>query len=245
MKNNVSFESDLSKFGIGLFETIKINNDPEYLDLHMDRMFNSIEELGIDINYDKEFLKKEIFDYIKSKDINNKALRVTVFDEGYNISTRDVPYSKETYEKGFKLVISPIKRGNSIIYRHKTTNYYENIYTKKYANKNGFDDGLFLDCNDVILECSMSNIFFIKGDCVYTPSKELPILNGIMKKRIFNICKELKIEIIEKNIKIEDINEYDFAFVTNSIIKAMKVTKIGTKVYSSSNEIFDKIVVCI
>ena len=64
MKNNVSFESDLSKFGIGLFETIKINNDPEYLDLHMDRMFNSIEELGIDINYPKEFLKKEIFDYI-------------------------------------------------------------------------------------------------------------------------------------------------------------------------------------
>ena len=27
MKNNISFNSKLSKFGIGLFETIKIEND--------------------------------------------------------------------------------------------------------------------------------------------------------------------------------------------------------------------------
>ena len=44
------------------------------------------------------------------------------------------------YNEGFKLTISPIKRGDSIIYRHKTTNYFENIYTKEYATKNGFDD---------------------------------------------------------------------------------------------------------
>ena len=28
MKNNISFNSNLSKFGIGLFETIKIENEP-------------------------------------------------------------------------------------------------------------------------------------------------------------------------------------------------------------------------
>ena len=114
MKNNVSFNSELSKFGIGLFETIKVEEKPVDLDLHMERMFNSIESLGINIKYNRESLTKAILDYIEEKQIKNKALRLTVFDEGYNISTRDITYNKEIYDKGFRLTVSPIKRGNSI-----------------------------------------------------------------------------------------------------------------------------------
>ena len=242
MKNSASFNSDLSKFGIGLFETVKVEKYPIDLDLHMDRMFNSIKELNINIQYSKEFLKNEILKYIDINGIENKALRLTVFDEGYNISIRDIPYNNETYEKGFKLIISPIKRGNSIIYKHKTTNYYESIYSKRYANKRGFDDGLFVDTDGKILECSMSNIFFIKGNCIYTPSSNLPILNGIMKKRILDICGEMNIPLVEKNIKVRDIADYDFVFVTNSLMNVMKVTQIEDIFYETSNDLFDKIV---
>ena len=56
----------------------------------MDRMFNSIKELNISIQYSKEFLTNEILKYIDINDIENKALRLTVFDEGYNISIRDI-----------------------------------------------------------------------------------------------------------------------------------------------------------
>ena len=241
MKNSVSFNSDLSKFGIGLFETIRIEKYPIDLDLHMDRMFNSKKELNINIKYTKDFLKNEVLKYIDTNCIENKALRLTVFDEGYNISIRDIPYNNKAYEKGFKLILSPIKRGDSIIYKHKTTNYYENIYSKKYANERGFDDGLFVDTYGNILECSMSNIFFIKGNCVYTPSSNLPILNGTMKKRIFGICSEINIPLIEKNIKISEILDYDFVFVTNSLMKIMKVTQIEDVFYESSNVLFDKI----
>lgn len=245
MKNKVSFNSELSKFGIGLFETIKVEEDPIDLDLHLDRLFNSIDELSLTINYNKNFFKQEILNYISYNNIKNKALRLTVFDEGYNISLRDIHYNEETYKTGFKLMISPIKRGESIIYRHKTTNYYENIYTKKYANKNGFDDGVFLDTFDNVLECSMSNIFFIKDNIVYTPSSKLPLLNGVVKKRIMDICVELNIELIEKNINIEDIKNYDFVFVTNSLMRAVKVTQIENIFFKPSNEVFEKIIACI
>ncbi len=245
MKNKVSFNSELSKFGIGLFETIKIEESPIDLDLHLDRLFNSINELNLTISNDKKFFKEEILKYIKDNKIKNKALRLTLFDEGYNISLRDIPYNEETYRKGFKLMLSPIKRGESIIYRHKTTNYYENIYTKNYANKNGFDDGLFLDTFNNVLECSMSNILFIQNNIVYTPSSELPLLNGIVKKRIMDICSELGIKLIEKEINIEDIRNFDFAFVTNSLMGAVKVTQIEDIYFESSNEVFEKIIACI
>lgn len=241
MRNNLSFESSLAKFGIGLFETIKVKEGKVNLNLHMDRLFNSIKELGINANYKREFLESEILKYIKENNIYNKALRLTIFDEGYNISTRDIPYDEKSYEKGFKLNISPIKRGNSILYKHKTTNYFENIYSKNYANSNGFNDAIFTDTNNNILECSMSNIFFIKNNILYTPSRDLPILNGTTKRRILEVCDEFNIEVREHVINIEEIKDFDFVFVTNALMGAMKVVQIEDIMYNEENQLFEKI----
>ena len=242
MKNNISFNSDLCKFGIGLFETIKITNRPIDFDIHMDRIFNSIKELNLNIKLERKFIENEILNYIENNNIINKALRLTVFDEGYNISTRDILYTQDMYKKGFKLNISPIKRGNSILYKHKTTNYFENIYTKNYANENGFDDGIFLNSEGTILECSMSNIFFIKDDIVLTPSSNLPILDGTKKKRIIEACQELNIKVEETEIDINEIHKFDFIFISNSLMGAMKVAQIEDILYDDKNIIFDKIV---
>jgi len=241
MKNSISFNSSLSKFGIGLFETIKIEDEPIDFELHINRLYNSVKDLNIKTNIDKNTLKKEVLIYIKKNNIKNKALRITLFDEGYNISTRDIIYNDKMYNEGFKLTISPIKRGDSIIYRHKTTNYFENIYTKDYAVKNGFDDAIFLSTEGKILECSMCNIFFIKDNKIYTPKDELPILNGIMKKRIEDICVELNIELIKNEIYIDEIKDFEFSFVTNSLMGAMKVQSIENIKYDNDNILFKKI----
>ena len=242
MKNNISFNSELCKFGIGLFETIKVTNRPIDFDIHMDRIFNSIKELNLNIKLERKFIENEILNYIENNNIINKALRLTVFDEGYNISTRDILYTQDMYIRGFKLNISPIKRGNSILYKHKTTNYFENIYTKNYANEKGFDDGIFLNSEGTILECSMSNIFFIKDDIVLTPSSNLPILNGTKKKRIIEACQELNIKVEETEINVNEIHKFDFIFISNSLMGAMKVAQIEDILYDDKNIIFDRIV---
>ncbi len=66
-----------------------------------------------------------------------------------------------------------------------------------------------------------------------------------MKKRILDICGEINIPLVEKNIKIRDIAEYDFVFITNSLMNVMKVTQIEDIFYEISNDLFDKIVACI
>lgn len=271
MKNSTSFNSTLNKFGIGLFETIKVKNgEVKDLDLHMDRMFKSISELDLSINircedidlgneniksedrsslqyliYMRSFLEQKILEYIKQEQIVNKALRLTIFDDGYNISVRNIPYDESSYKRGFRLNISPIKRGDSIIYRHKTTNYFESIYTKNYANKKGFDDGIFLDLNGMVLECSMSNIFFIRGNTIYTPKSDLPILNGTMKQKVLNICNDTSIDLREDVIKLEELDKFDFVFITNSLMELMKVTEIDGIFYDRKNYLFDKILDCL
>lgn len=75
MKNNVSFNSELSKFGIGLFETIKVKNSKAiYLDMHLDRMYKSSNELNIAIKYGKKSLKKIIERYIEDNELIDKAI---------------------------------------------------------------------------------------------------------------------------------------------------------------------------
>lgn len=240
MKNNISFNSDLAKFGIGLFETIKVKNGKaQNLDLHLNRIFKSIDELNLNINEERCFIENLIKEYIKYKNLNNKAIRLTICEDGYSLSSRDIGYDDNLYKKGFDLCISPIYRGDSIINRHKTTNYFENIYSKKFALANGYDDSVFIDLNKTILECSMSNIFFIKSNKIYTPDENLSILNGTMKKSIIDLCTNLKIEINQCNIKLTEISEFDFCFVSNSLMGIMKVNKIENVEFKPNNEIFE------
>ncbi len=241
MKNSITFDSTLAKFGVGIFETIKVLEKPIGLELHIDRMVNSIEELNINTKLNKKDLISISLDYIKDNNVKNKAFRITVFDQGYNISTRDITYNEEMYKNGVDLTISPIIRGDSILYRHKTTNYFENIYTKEYATNDGYFDGVFINANSEILETSMCNIFFIKDKKVLTPKSELPILNGIERSKIIRICEKLNIDCVESNIKLDEIKKYDFCFITNSLMSAMRVNKIKKVYYQKENQIFDQI----
>lgn len=94
MKNNVGFDSSLSKFGIGLFEIIRVKNGIVVdLDIYIERMLSLINCLDLDINYIKDFLINEIVIYIKKENVINKVFRIIVFDEGYNIFIRDVLYN--------------------------------------------------------------------------------------------------------------------------------------------------------
>ncbi|MFQ7119716.1 MAG: hypothetical protein ACLRPW_06785 [Intestinibacter sp.] len=71
-----------------------------------------------------------------------------MFDEGYNISLRDITY-KKILKKGL-VCISPIIKGDSIIYRHKTTSTL--LCTLNIIADRNFDDAIFLDSLSNILD---------------------------------------------------------------------------------------------
>ncbi|SHK07314.1 aminotransferase class IV [Tepidibacter formicigenes] len=238
MKDKASFKSYLTKFGIGVFETIKVHNgNAIFLDKHLDRMYNSIKELNISFRISKNVLKKEIINYIK--DIKYKALRVTIFDEGYNFSLRDISYKVEDYKKGYNLKISPIKRGKSLIHKYKTTNYFENIYSKRYALNEGYDEALFINMKNKILEGAMTNIFFIKEKKVYTPKEDLYILPGIIRSEVINILNSLSVDVLEEEIDLKEISKFEFCFITNSLMDLMRVNCIENINYNKENDLFN------
>ena len=240
MQNKVSFNSNLAKYGKGLFETIKVvNGEAVFLTKHLKRLYDSIQALNIDFNLSRVILREKIIDFVS--DLEEKALRVTVCDEGYNLSTRDIPYTESDYKEGYDLMISDIKRGNNPLYRHKTTNYFTNLYAKKKAQNEGCDDILFLNTDNFVLESTAANIFFIKGQKIYTPAIKLPLLPGVIRDEVLTIAKELDFETKELMLERPELALFDCAFLTNSLVGLIKVNGIGSIKYHTENNIFNRL----
>ena len=70
-----------------------------------------------------------------------------------------------------------------------------------------------------------ANIFYEKDEKLYTPSLGY-ILPGITRATIFEICNELNVEVIEKEITIQDIYEADAAFFCGTAAEVIGIESL-------------------
>ena len=96
--------------------------------------------------------------------------------------------------------------------------------SKEFAEKKGYDDSLMLDHRNHVAEGTGANIFFIKGNTIYTPIPDC-FLNGITRQTVIEIANNKNFHIEEKYIKPEDLGSYEEAFLTGT---AAEVTPINS-----------------
>lgn len=234
----LDLKSSLSKFGIGIFETIKVENErPIFLEKHLNRLKVSSSDLDFEIeNSFFEKLKLEVETACKER--HNEALRLTISKEGYDFEFRNIQYSKKDYEVGFKLKKAETIRGNSKLFRYKTCNYMENIIEKNIALKEGFQEAIYFDFENNLLEGSMSNIFLIDNkDQIVTPSLQKPILPGIMREVVIETAKIKNYKIREDKITEKDLLKAKSVFITNSLVEIMWVSSYHKVKYQKSEMI--------
>ena len=86
---------------------------------------------------------------------------------------------------------------------------------------------LYTDRNWV-RECSRSNVFYVKENCVYTPKSK--ILAGVTRKRILQLTG-YQIRVID--FKIEDLLSADEVFITSTTKGVLPIVKIDSKIISN------------
>ena len=136
-------------------------------------------------------------------------------------------FSPEAKLKGIKLNISKWKRPDPQTAPINTKSaglYMICTLSKHEAERKGFDDSLMLDYRNYIAEATGANIFFVKGNSLYTPIADC-FLDGITRRTVIKIAKEEGISISETRIKLEDLPKYDECFVTGT---AAEVTPVNT-----------------
>ena len=225
-------------FGLGLFETILLyKGKPVFLNEHLARINKSITELELKI---EKLKKNEVFQYLNNNKniLEYEVLKIVLSEKNRLFLKREYTYTEKDYKKGFSLNISEVRRNESSIFTfHKTLNYGDNILEKRKSKKLGYDEPIFLNSKNQIIEGATSNIFVVVGDKIYTPKLSCGLLNGIVRQYIIS-----NYDVIESEIDLEFLNNADEIFLTNSLFGVMPVNNLEKKVFKSqkiSKEIFN------
>ena len=216
-------------FSTGIFETILVKDTPIFLSEHIERLNKSIKLLNINQTIDK----LDVLNFILENNIKNCVLKIVVSEKNIIATTRKIIYNDKDYNTGFKLKLSSVIRNSTSLLTYiKSTSYSENIIERSKAKELGYDEVLFLNEAGFISECSMSNIFWVKKDIIYTPDIKSGLLNGIIRQWVID-----NYDITQEKFKLENILNADEIFITNSVMGIMKVSMIDNIFFKKSSVI--------
>lgn len=228
----ISYNKDYVKldggfyFAQGVFETILIKKEAIFLEEHINRLNKSIDIMNLGEHINTKFIKN----FIKEEKLKNIVLKIVVTEKNIVFSTREIKYSKEDYENGFKLKLSYVLRNpTSRMTYIKSLSYNENLYEYNKANKEGFNEVVFLNIYGNIAEGATSNIFIIKDKKIYTPKISDGILPGVVRNWVIENFK-----VCEKHLNKKDLYSADEVFITNSVLGIMKVVQFEEKKYNTN-----------
>ncbi|MGB7605482.1 MAG: aminotransferase class IV [Lutisporaceae bacterium] len=229
------------QFGLGVFETILVlEGKPCFMELHFERLMQGCKKLGLQLVLEAEQLKAQAQALISRNNIKNGRLKLLCFRDIKGISTlitvSDYDYKENFCEEGYDICLSEIRRNpHSPMPYIKSLNYGENILTRERAINQGYQEALFMNVYDRLCEGTISNIFWIKDNIVFTPEISCGILNGITRSQVIQLCRNLKLELHEGSYKYEELLEAEEVFITNSLIDIMPISKVENYFYNISD----------
>ena len=235
-------------YGYGLFETMRAYGGLVFrLDSHLNRLAQSARVLRISIEVPE--LKSAIMDTIQANKLGEARIRLTIsIGEGEMmpdvskckkptvlIMAEDYqPYPEEVYRKGFRAVVSTIRRNSqSPLSRLKSTSYLESILARREAREAGAEEALCLNDKGFLAEGSMSNIFLVADGMLKTPGHEDGILPGITRQTVLELAPKAGIDTLGCDIRLNELFQAQEAFLTGSLIEIMPLTEIEGKIIGS------------
>lgn len=221
-----------------IYEVVRvIEGVPLFLEDHLGRMRESAEIVDYHIERKDEEIEEDIKKLIIKngiKNLNAKLLSSDIEGMGqvflaYFIKSFYPP--EEYYKKGIHTILFHYKRENPNA-KIQMESFREEV-AKELEGKNAFE-ALLVNKDGYIPEGSRSNMFFVKGDKLYTAPRG-DVLLGITRKYIFQVCEELNVKIIEENIHIDDLKKLDGAFMSGTSVNVLPISSIDEIILNSVN----------
>ncbi len=251
-KKELKFSIDNRAFlyGDGLFESVKIiNGKPFNLEAHLKRLFSASTLLDLQINASKKDFINNIDFLIKENKITKGGnLKIIVFrEEGgkflpENNSTSFLIISKESENNLFKLNKNGLDLGlfrdqlkpKGELSNYKSISALQSIICSLDTRKKAKEDCLMFNPENNIVESSNSNVFYVRNRLIYTPKLLEGCVDGTMRNCILNL-KNLDFNIIETEVRTEDILDADEVFLSNAISGIRWVSSIEDRKFSQQN----------
>ncbi|HWD41948.1 MAG TPA: branched-chain-amino-acid transaminase [Fimbriimonas sp.] len=237
-------------YGDGLFEGIRIYDRKVFkLDEHLARLYHGIAYLGFEMRISQEDLRTTVLDVCRQADIDSGYIRLNVTrGTGLGLDPKAINripntmimvntlalYPPEAYELGLNVVSTSIKviPPDALDPRVKCIGRYaSNILAKQQANRVGAGEGLMLNAQGHVAECTGDNIFLVNGNTIRTPHPSCGILKGITRDTVIELARGDGFTVEETVLTPMDIFSADEAFLTGTAAEVIGMSSLdGVKI---------------
>eukprot|EP01119_Soliformovum_irregulare_P004221 TRINITY_DN15226_c0_g1_i1.p1 TRINITY_DN15226_c0_g1~~TRINITY_DN15226_c0_g1_i1.p1 ORF type:complete len:280 (-),score=93.42 TRINITY_DN15226_c0_g1_i1:40-879(-) len=229
--------------GFGVFDFLRTyNKKPFLLDEHLDRLFNSAKEVGLTIPLTRneiadmvhEGIKRSSFDEIYVKIIVTGGVSADAITPGkpsiIGLFVKAGTYPPECKTDGISVSTVQYERN---LPKAKSLNYMQAVISIAEAKKKGSNDVLYISYDGEILEGTTVNFFAVKNGKLLTTDDG--VLYGITRNFILKIAKEMGLEVVLTPLKMEQIKEFDEAFISSTTKEIFPVVRIDDQVIASGH----------
>ncbi len=228
--------------GAGLFETMRAHNGRVFrLDRHLNRLCASAETLLTRI--DRRLLPDQriMSRLLEENGFTDARVRLTVTAGAMTAGQPDerrpvticttasplTPYPPELYDKGAAVLVSRFRQiPEDPLAGHKTTSYFSRLLALKQAHQAGCNEALWFTTQNLLAEGSISNVFIVKSNAVATPPLDTPVLPGVARTTVLDLCAQEDLKPEERTLTINDLLDADEVFLTNVIMQVMPVCQV-------------------
>jgi D-alanine transaminase len=216
------------QFADGVYEVVRLyNGKPFTLSEHLDRLERSCEGIRLKTALSKGDLTREIGRYLEKSPMREgmvylqitrgAAPRNHIFADTkptvlfYSRPLPTVPAAGSA--EGLKLISQPDERWQRCWI--KSIALLANVLAKNVAVAAGCDEAVFVE-KGIVTECSASNFFAVAGGKVLTHPVGPKVLPGITRLVLMDICKQLDVPFVERQISEAECLAADEVFITST-----------------------------
>ncbi len=241
-KEHIEISDRGFQYGDGLFETITVTNgQPVFLDLHLYRLDSGCRKLNIPfpgtelLAFEAKKLcqhsSKAVLKLILTRGSGGRGYRQPdVIQTTRVLSLHPFPDYPDIYKaQGIAARFCDTRLGlNPGLAGIKHLNRLEQILARAEWTDPGIQEGIMLDMNEHVIEGTMTNLFYVKNDTLYTSSLALSGVAGIIRGIIMKLSSDHDLSAIEHTFTKDELLSADEVFVCNSIVTIWPIKQIAS-----------------
>jgi branched-chain amino acid aminotransferase len=232
-------------YGSGVFEGARIYDGEIFaLTQHSERLHASARILGFEIPYTVAQIDQACRDVIKAQGLVEGYIRPIAWrgSEEMGVAAKATKinlaiacwdwgsyFPMEERLKGLRLRWADYRRPDPATApcKSKATGLYMICTIEKHRSMDeGYADALMLDWRGLVAEATGANVFFIKGNTLHTPVPDC-FLDGITRRTVISLAKKRGWEVVERQIRPEELADFEQCFLTGSAAEVTPVSEIG------------------
>lgn len=108
----------------------------------------------------------------------------------------------------------------------KSTSYAVNMAAEAEARSRGADEAVFVDADGVVLEGTVTNVWWRRGDVLCTPGLDLGILAGVTRAALVELAPGCGFRVEEGAFPLADLLGAEEAFTSSSVRELLPLVEV-------------------